>query len=112
MIRWAKITARFEGFHHYPAAPVGVRFLANLHRHEFHVTVFLEQFHNDRDVEYILLKRWVQHYCNDYSLLMPETSSCEDIAENLARELRQKYENRRVMVEVTEDGENGALIEL
>jgi len=35
-------------------------FLRFDHRHIFHVTVWIEQFHNERDVEFILFKRFIE----------------------------------------------------
>jgi len=42
---WAKITTQFEGIHKYPNAPDEMAFLRFDHRHIFHVTVWIEQFH-------------------------------------------------------------------
>ena len=50
------VTFRKEGIHKYPDAPDGVEFLKYPHRHIFHFRVELEVFHDDRDVEFILLK--------------------------------------------------------
>lgn len=109
MIRWAKVTCRFEGMHRYPDAPAEVSFLKHLHRHIFHITVFVEQFHNERDVEYIMLKRWLETFVDVAP--WPEEMSCEAIAERVGTEVCAKHPGRRVMVEVNEDGENGALVE-
>lgn len=111
-IRWAKVTTQFEGFHRYENAPIPVAFLSNIHRHMFHVTVWIEQFHNERDVEYILFKRlvikWIENHQENHTLL----GSCETVAEGLGVVVLENYPGRRVMVEVTEDGENGALLEM
>jgi hypothetical protein len=112
MTCWAKITAQFEGFHNYPNAPDDVAFLRDIHRHIFHVIVWVEQFRNcNHDAEYIRLKRWLQK--DLYTLGWPTNASCEYMANEIAVAVKLQYaEGRAVRVEVTEDGENGALIEL
>ena len=109
MKRWAKITTRFEGFHRYPAAPEEVAFLRNLHRHVFHVTVQIEQYHDARDIEYFLFKRFVEDAWR--SITFSPSSSCETMAIALGDLVGVKFAGRGLKVEVSEDGENGALIE-
>lgn len=107
----AKIKTQFEGFHCWPQAPEQVKFLRDRHRHLFHVTVWLEQEHNDRDIEYIMTK-WdldnlIKKMKTDLEAYVNGNASCEMMAEYI-------YDNitlgRNVEVEVTEDGENGALV--
>ena len=62
------ITFRKEGIHKYPAAATDpalatgdmydVSFLGVPHRHIFHFRVWIDVFHNDRDIEFIQFKRW------------------------------------------------------
>lgn len=118
MTVWAKVTTRFEGIHNYPAAPKQVEFLKHPHRHEFHVTLYVEQFHNDRDVEYILCKRWLNTFLKAYTAEGElQARSCEMMALDIGKAaqtawLAHEGTHRKLMVEVTEDGENGALVEL
>ena len=107
--RWARVRTSFEGYHRYRAAPHEVAFLRALHRHIFVVTVWVEQFNDERDVEYILFKRWLDQQLAAASF--PEEASCEWMARYLGELVRQTYPGRRVQVEVAEDGENGALLE-
>lgn len=104
---WA--TTQFEGFHRWPNAPTEVEFLTNRHRHMFHVRVEVEVFHDDRDVEFITLKRQVEDILQDE--LGPdyhEVGSCEMVAEGLADTLERVYDYQVVSVEVSEDLENGS----
>lgn len=110
IIRWAKVTTQFEGLHRYPDAEDSVAYLRNLHRHIFHVTVWVEQFHNERDVEYLTLLHWLRRRYNGFA--WTETASCETIANILGQYVMREYPDRKVKVEVTEDGENGALVEM
>lgn len=113
IMRWAKVTHQFEGIHQYEEAPEAVAFLRYPHRHMFHVTLWLEQFHNERDVEYIMLKRWLADHLTTMvkSGNIPVTSSCETIAELIGYRISEANQGRKVKVEVTEDGENGAVLE-
>jgi hypothetical protein len=113
------ITFRKEGVHRYPAAhtdpalctpgEMDVSFLGNLHRHIFHFRVSIDIFHNDRDIEFIQFKRWLEGlYAKD--ILELDYKSCEMIADDLYLQIATRYPNRAVWIEVAEDGENGCLI--
>lgn len=101
------VTFQKEGIHRYPDAPAGVEFLRNDHRHIFHFKVELEVFHDDRDVEFILFKRELENLYRTNTLQL-DYKSCEMIADDLAFYITRKYENRDLVITVSEDGENGA----
>lgn len=98
-----------EGIHRYPDAPEGVEFLKHPHRHIFHFRVTVEVFHNDRELEFILLKRELEGLYKD-SIMEIDYKSCEMLAEELVEYISKKYTGRNISVEVSEDGENGATI--
>ena len=115
------VTFRKEGIHKYPAAATDpnlatgdeydVSFLANPHRHIFHFRVWLGVTHNDRDVEFIQFKRWLEQlYSSAQGVLSLDYKSCEMMADDLYVQIAAKYPGRAVWIEVSEDGENGALI--
>ena len=110
------ITFRKEGIHKYPAALTDpaladVQFLGYPHRHMFHFRVWIDVFHNDRDLEFIQFKRWCESlYNSDNSVLSLDHKSCEMIADDLYIQIATRYPGRVVHIEVAEDGENGALI--
>lgn len=110
------ITWQREGIHKYPAALTDpnladVEFLGYPHRHIFHFRVWIDVFHNDRDLEFIQFKRWCESlYNSDNSVLSLDHKSCEMIADDLYIQIAQRYPGRVVHIEVSEDGENGALI--
>jgi hypothetical protein len=119
------ITFRREGIHKYPAAATDpnlatgdeydVSFLASPHRHIFHFRVWIDVFHNDRDIEFIQFKRWLENLYsstnnNSSSILELDFKSCEMIADDLYIQIAQRYPERAVWIEVAEDGENGCLI--
>ena len=105
-----------EGIHKYPAALTDpaladVQFLGYPHRHQFHFRVWIDVFHNDRDLEFIQFKRWCESlYNSDNSVLSLDHKSCEMIADDLYIQIASRYPGRVVHIEVAEDGENGALI--
>jgi hypothetical protein len=115
------VTFQKEGIHKYPAAATDpnlatgdeydVSFLANPHRHIFHFRVWLGVTHNDRDVEFIQFKRWLEKlYSGTQGVLSLDYKSCEMMADDLYIQIAAKYPGRAVWIEVSEDGENGALI--
>lgn len=115
------VTFRKEGIHKYPAAATDpalatedeydVSFLSVPHRHIFHFRVWIDVFHNDRDIEFIQFKRWLENlYNGGGSVLKLNYKSCEMIADDLYYQIALRYPNRNVSIEVAEDGENGCLI--
>jgi len=110
------VTWQREGIHKYPAALTDpaladVQFLGYPHRHMFHFRVWIDVFHNDRDLEFIQFKRWCESlYSSDNSVLSLDHKSCEMIADDLYIQIASRYPGRVVHIEVAEDGENGALI--
>ncbi len=112
------VTFRKEGIHCYPAAATrptlatgdefDVSFLASPHRHIFHFKVYLQVFHDDRDVEFIQFKRWLEKLYSTGTLELNH-KSCEMIADELYAKISAQFTNRSVWIEVSEDGENGCL---
>jgi hypothetical protein len=102
-----------EGIHCYPAALSDpnlrdVQFLGYPHRHVFHIRVGIEVFHDDRDIEFIQFKRWLESLYAEGTLEL-DHKSCEMISDELAEFIGEKYPRREVQIEVSEDGENGSI---
>ena len=123
------VTFRKEGIHKYPAAltdpalatgdEYDVSFLGHPHRHIFHFRVWIDVFHNDRDIEFIQFKRWLENLFrpkhtgnnnNQSAVLSLDYKSCEMIADDIYIQIAQRYPDRAVWIEVSEDNENGCLI--
>jgi hypothetical protein len=115
------VTFRKEGIHKYPAAltdsnlatgdKYDVSFLGYPHRHIFHFRVWISVQHNDRDIEFIQFKRWLETLYNGQgSVLSLDYKSCEMMSDELHDTIKAKYPNREVWIEVSEDGENGSFI--
>ena len=113
------VTFRKEGIHKYPAAAsdpmlatndeYDVSFLGVPHRHIFHFRVAIDVFHNDRDIEFIQFKRWLENLYAGGTLEL-NFKSCEMIADDLYIQIAGRYPGRAVEIEVSEDGENGCSI--
>jgi hypothetical protein len=113
------VTFQKEGMHKYPAAltdpalatgdEYDVSFLGYPHRHIFHFKVWIGVTHDDRDIEFIQFKRWLLNLYKDATLSL-DYKSCEMMSGDLYDVISQKYPNREVWIEVSEDGENGSFI--
>jgi len=113
------VTFQKEGIHLYPAALTDatlatggrddVSFLGYPHRHIFHFKVWIEVTHNDRDIEFIQFKRWLEDLYKD-SILHLDYKSCEMMSDDLFAVISNKYPSREIWIEVSEDGENGSFI--
>jgi hypothetical protein len=115
------VTFQKEGIHCYPAAATdpqlntndeyNVSFLANPHRHIFHFRVSIDVYHNDRDIEFIQFKRWLESlYSRKQDCLRLDYKSCEMIADDLYIQIANRYPGRNVVISVSEDNENGCTI--
>ncbi len=113
------VTFRKEGIHRYPAAETDpnlktgdeydVSFLGYPHRHIFHFRVSIDVTHSNRDIEFIQFKRWLENLYSSNTLQL-DYKSCEMMAEDLYTEIATRYPDRDIEIEVSEDGENGAVL--
>ncbi len=110
MKRQVWITTKFEAYHKWEDAPDHVSFLRNLHRHVFKVKVTIDVKHDNRDIEFFTFKWWLEEFIKE-KFEKKEVGSCEMIAEEIFKHIvRNKYPDRNITVEVSEDGENGAIV--
>ena len=113
------VTFKKEGIHKYPAAlddpklatgdEYDVSFLGYPHRHIFHFKVWIQVFHDDRDIEFIQFKRWFEKLYSEKTLEL-DYKSCEMMSDDLFDKIQERYPERSVWIEVSEDGENGSFI--
>lgn len=106
-----KIVVRttFDRLHRWKNAPEAVSFLRDYHRHVFHIELQIEVFHDDRELEFILVKNALNTYLSTF----PERSdlSCEMIAKMIIEWARGVAPGmRKISCGVFEDGENGAVV--
>jgi len=113
------VTFSKEGLHKYPAAiddpklatgdEYDVSFLGYIHRHIFKFKVWIQVFHDDRDIEFIQFKRWLEKLYSEKTLQL-DYKSCEMMSDDLFEAIAERYPERSVHIEVSEDGENGSFI--
>lgn len=103
---------RFISFHRWQDAPDEFVHLRHSHRHEFHVQVWVNVHHTDRQVEFQKLKKHVDSICATDIVApyeAPVGFSCEDMCVIITGKLRDcAYDV--AAVDVSEDGENGATV--
>ena len=113
------VTAQFTGYHRWEAAPAKVGFLRDMHRHVFHVRVEVAVDHDDRDVEFFILKEAVETIIRMEFAGKTDIGSCEMIARKIHTELNRRHLHVEgdtycvlsvMQVDVSDDGENGATI--
>lgn len=117
--RYINVSFQREGIHKYPDAlsnpklatgdEYDVSFLGYPHRHMFHFTVSIEVFHNDREIEFIQFKRWIENSFKEGTMAL-DYKSCEMICDDLYQFISNRYPGRDIHITVSEDGENGATI--
>ena len=109
MTTYIKVKWQFEGFHTYINAPEEVSFLKYKHRHLFKCSAQIQVFHDERELEFIIVQRKLKSVFNDGNM---SNKSCETIAKEIIKYLIDQYgDNRKVVVEVSEDGENSSIVD-
>ena len=103
------IRTSFEGIHAYKDAPEEVAFLRNAHRHIFGVYVEMDVYHDDRELEFIMIKRTINRWLKVQGTDL-DNMSCEQIGKFIIQWLIREYGPRDYKVIIDEDQENGAVI--
>lgn len=111
------IKTQYEGVHCYPDAPAPVSYLRNRHRHIFGVHVTVQVFDDDREIEFIMLKHWVNEWirvhANQDGVWEMGRLSCEQVCKGILKYLFDVLPypaTRYLSVTVDEDGENSATV--
>jgi len=99
------VTFQKEFIHQYKDAPDEVSYLRYPHRHIAHIKVRVQVFDNDREIEFIMFKHWLEENVVINKLT---NHSCETIAEQIISQVQLLYgKDRDIEVQVSEDAENG-----
>lgn len=119
-MRLIYVTFQKEGIHQFPQASsdpnlatgdeYDVSFLSYPHRHIFHFKVGIQVFHNDRDIEFIQFKRWLENLYSE-KVLDLNHKSCEMMSDDLFEVISSRYPDRYIEISVSEDNENGCVVE-
>jgi len=110
------ITTQKEGYHYWDGAKDSVQFLKNIHRHIFNFRVDIEVKHNEREIEFFTFKKFINEGINEvwrkYNLDFCDENnkgcSCETISDGLYSIINKWYKDRDVIIEISEDKENGS----
>ena len=109
------VKERITGMHKWKNPDSRVDFLGNDHVHDFIYTVSCKVFHNDRDIEFYILRNSIKKYLNKYmkqdGIAMFGGRSCEMLAEEMLRWLYNEYGSRGWMVTVSENPQQGASVD-
>ena len=108
-----------EGYHCFPEAGVlpefktgdeyDVSHLANKHMHYFHFKVYISVNHDNRDIEFIQLRRWLISLYDDNTLEL-NNKSCEMIARDLCLAIDTRWPGASIIVDVSEENISGAMV--
>ncbi len=102
------VKTQFENIHKFLEAPNKVDYLRFPHRHLFYVEIEMEVFHNDRELEFIMVKHHVDNFLRSNPFEVRD--SCETMATQICEELIKQYGKRQVSCAVLEDNENGGKV--
>lgn len=103
MKRFITIKFNFEGIHFYPDAPEEVSFLRNPHRHIFYAEVTIQVKHDNRELEFFMVKNKLQKkFAGGYL----GSKSCEMMAAEIIYYVVELYGDRKIVCSVSEDLEN------
>ena len=111
-MKWVYCTVIKEGYHKWEGAKAypEVSYLADKHRHLFHYKISVSVEGNDREIEFIMLKHKMEKFISS-AFSVDDMGSCESQAERIVEELKVMYPHRDYKVQVSEDGENGSIVE-
>lgn len=107
------IKNQFEGFHKWVNAPEEVAYLRDLHRHIFKIKTTIQVEFADRDVEFIMAQHRIGEIIKSWDTVDKterDLWSCETMAIKILEKLHELYPGREMSCEVSEDGENGAVV--
>ena len=99
------VRTQFTDMHCWENAPEEVSFLRHPHRHIFYVEAEAEVTHDDRELEFFMVKDKINEFIIDLKQ-MPVTKSCEQMGLKL-KELLKSYYKREFTIRIFEDNENG-----
>ncbi len=105
------IKTNFEAYHRWPSAPDEVAFLRNTHRHIFYVSIDFRVNHDDRELEFFILKKELDAFLSVNYKGKVFSESCEMIAKSIGKYLKELKNLPIVKVEVNEDNQNGSYVE-
>lgn len=112
--RMVWVTFQKKGYHYFSQAATDpqysdVSYLGDKHRHLFKFKVAIEVYHQDREIEFHQFLNWVESLF-DTTIIDINAKSVEMLADDLFEKIAEKYPHRKVVIEISEDGECGCTI--
>lgn len=116
MEKFIGVKTSFVGLHRWKDAPEDkvIKFLRDLHRHQFHIQLLFAVTHEDRQLEFFETELYVREIVN---LLYGRDEiknlgnrSCETIGMDLYEHMTDPYRKSLQSIKVMEDEENFALL--
>ena len=113
-------TFQKEAYHCFPEASLNKQYatgdeydvshLASRHMHYFNFKVWVQVTHDNRQIEFIQLRRWIESlYAN--GTLELNHQSCEMLSDALYTQLADRYPNMEIRIDISEEGINGSYTE-
>lgn len=114
------VTFQKEGYHAYPEAltdpslatkdQYDVSHLGHRHMHYFYFKVWVAVNHNNREIEFIQLRRWLENLYNNGTLEL-NNMSCEMMSDALYTQISERYPGTEIRIDISEDNINGSYVE-
>lgn len=104
------IKTTFKSYHKYDNAPYNYSFLKNLHRHIFHLIIYIEvNIDKDRDIEFFYAKDIIDNLLKHE--IFKTSQSCESYSSALYELMKKQtvFKNRKIIINLSEDDENGTV---
>lgn len=104
-----------EGFHSYPEAATDpeledVNYLSSRHQHYFTIKLWVEVEHTNRHIEFQQMRRWLDAQFTSQRMEL-KSGSCEMLSDQLYQITAEKFPNRDIRIDISEDGINGSYTE-
>ena len=95
--------------HCYKHAPDQVKFLREEHPHDFDCLVTIEVLHNDRELEFYIVREFLNSKIVSIKRRTAKKASCEMISDVIFSILQKEYgRDRKIMIRVKEDNKYGS----
>ena len=113
-------TFQKEGYHYFPGADTNpiyatgddydVSALGTRHMHYFNFRVWVQVTHENRQIEFIQLRRWIENLYRK-GILELDHQSCEMMSDALYEKLADRYPGMEIRIDISEEGINGSYTE-
>lgn len=102
MTTFVGVHSNFYAYHRWLDAPNKVKFLREYHPHQFKAEVTIEVTHNERQIEFYILKEQLDKALIKY-INKKHEKSCETFAKEIRNYFIKLYPDSEIFVTVEED---------